>query len=53
MSFYTVPESLRKSITKRAVNKLRISSIRSGKASMTAEEIDAEISKARKVKKES
>ncbi|PKM42574.1 MAG: prevent-host-death protein [Firmicutes bacterium HGW-Firmicutes-8] len=43
--------SVRQSMAMRAVNKLRLSSIRSGKAEMTIDEIDAEISKVRKEKR--
>jgi antitoxin (DNA-binding transcriptional repressor) of toxin-antitoxin stability system len=43
--------SLRQSIAMRAVNKLRLSAMQSGRADMSSEEIDAEILKARKEKK--
>ena len=43
--------SVRQSMAMRAVNRLRLSSMRSGKAEMTIEEIDAEISKVRKEKR--
>lgn len=40
--------SIRQSVAMRAVNKLRLASIRSGRSEMTSEGIDAEISKVRK-----
>jgi antitoxin (DNA-binding transcriptional repressor) of toxin-antitoxin stability system len=43
--------SLRQSMAMRAVNKLRLSAIQSGRADMSSEEIDAEILKVRKEKK--
>ena len=44
--------SVRQSMAMRAVNKLRIASVRSGRADMTSEDIDEEIYKARKEKRE-
>ena len=43
-----VLSSVRQSITMRAVNKLRLASIRSGKSELIIKEIDDEISKVRK-----
>lgn len=43
--------SVRQSMAMRAVNKLRLASIRSGRSEMTSEDIDAEISKVRKEKR--
>ncbi len=43
--------SIRQSMAMRAVNKLRLSSLRSGQAEMTLAEIDAEISKVRQDKR--
>lgn len=43
--------SVRQSVAMRAVNKLRLASIRNGKSDMTTAEIDAEISKVRKEKR--
>jgi len=45
--------SVRQSMAMRATNKLRLSSMLSGKSTMTDEEIEAEISNARKEKKKS
>ncbi|PKM82190.1 MAG: prevent-host-death protein [Firmicutes bacterium HGW-Firmicutes-14] len=42
--------SVRQSMTMRAVNKLRLSSLRNGKADMTMDEINAEISRVRQEK---
>jgi antitoxin (DNA-binding transcriptional repressor) of toxin-antitoxin stability system len=47
-SLEDVLASLRQSVAMRAVNKLRLASIRSGGTEMTSEDIDAEISKVRK-----
>ena len=44
--------SVRQSMAMRAVNKLRIASVRSGRSDMTSEDIDEEIYKARKEKRE-
>jgi prevent-host-death family protein len=44
--------SVRQSMAMRAVNKLRIASVRSGRSEMTSEDIDEEIYKARKEKRE-
>ena len=44
--------SVRQSMAMRAVNRLRLASMRSGQAEMTIEEIDAEISKVRKEKRQ-
>ena len=43
--------SVRQSIAMRAVNKLRLASIRSGRSEMATEDIEAEISKVRKEKR--
>lgn len=43
--------SVRQSIAMRAINKLRLASLLSGKSEMSAEEIDDEIAKVRKEKK--
>ncbi len=43
--------SVRQSMAMRAVNKLRLTSIRNGRSEMTSEEIDDEISKVRKEKR--
>ncbi len=43
--------SIRQSMAMRAVNKLRLSSLRSGQAKMTLAEIDAEVSKVRQDKR--
>jgi len=43
--------SVRQSMVMRAVNKLRLASIRGGRSEMTDEDIDAEISKVRKEKR--
>ncbi len=43
--------AVRQSVAMRAVNKLRLSSIRNGRSEMVAEEIDAEIYKVRREKK--
>lgn len=50
-SLEDVLASVRQSMAMRAVNKLRLSSIRSGRSEMNAEDIDAEISKVRKEKR--
>ncbi|RCX10354.1 antitoxin Phd_YefM of type II toxin-antitoxin system [Anaerobacterium chartisolvens] len=50
-SFEDMLASVRQSVAMRAVNKLRLASIRSGKAEITSEEIDAEISQVRKEKR--
>ena len=50
-SFEDVLASVRQSVAMRAVNKLRLASIRSGRTEMTSEDIDAEISKVRKEKR--
>lgn len=42
--------SIRQSVAMRAVNKLRLASVRSGRSEMTAEEIDVEISRVRREK---
>lgn len=44
--------SVRQSMAMRAVNKLRIASVRSGRSEMTSEDIDEEIYKVRKEKRE-
>jgi prevent-host-death family protein len=44
--------SVRQSMAMRAVNKLRIASVRSGRSEMTSEDIDEEIYKTRKEKRE-
>ncbi len=49
-SLEDVLASVRQSVAMRAVNKLRIASVRSGRSEMTTEDIDEEISKARKEK---
>jgi len=46
-SLEDVLASVRQSVAMRAVNKLRIASIRSGRSEMAAEDIDNEISKVR------
>lgn len=43
--------SVRQSVAMRAVNKLRLASIRGGRTEMTVEDINAEISKVRKEKR--
>jgi len=50
-SLEDVLASVRQSVAMRAVNKLRLASIRSGRSEMTAEDIDAEISEVRKEKR--
>ncbi len=50
-SLEDVLASVRQSVAMRAVNKLRIASIRSGRSEMTAEDIREEISGARKEKR--
>lgn len=50
-SLEDVLSSVRQSVAMRAVNKLRLASIRSGRSEMTAEEIEAEISKVREEKR--
>ena len=45
-----VLSSVRQSVAMRAVNQLRLASIRSGRSEMTAEDIDVEVSKVRKEK---
>ncbi len=47
-SLEDVLASLRQSVAMRAVNKLRLAAIRSGRTEMTSEDVDAEISKVRK-----
>lgn len=44
--------SVRQSMAMRAANKLRIASVRSGRSEMTSEDIDEEIYKTRKEKRE-
>ncbi len=51
-SLEDVLASVRQSMAMRAVNKLRIASVRSGRSDMTSEDIDEEIYKARKEKRE-
>jgi prevent-host-death family protein len=51
-SLEEVLASVRQSMAMRAVNKLRIASVRSGRSDMTSEDIDEEIYKARKEKRE-
>jgi prevent-host-death family protein len=50
-SLEDVLASVRQSVAMRAVNKLRLASIRGGSSEMTSEDIDAEISRARKEKR--
>ncbi len=50
-SLEDVLASVRQSMAMRAVNKLRIASVRSGRSEMTTEDINEEISKARKGKR--
>jgi len=50
-SLEDVVASVRQSAAMRAVNKLRLGSITSGKSEMTADDIDEEISKVRKEKR--
>ena len=50
-SLEDVLASVRQSVAMRAVNKLRLASIRSGRSELTVEDIDAEISKVRKGKR--
>ena len=49
-SLEDVLASVRQSVAMRAVNKLRIASMRSGRSEMTVEDINEEISKVRKEK---
>ena len=51
-SLEEVLASVRQSMAMRAVNKLRIASVRSGRSEMTSEDIDEEIYKTRKEKRE-
>ena len=51
-SLEDVLASVRQSMAMRAVNKLRIASVRSGRSEMTSEDIDEEIYKTRKEKRE-
>lgn len=51
-SLEDVLASVRQSMAMRAVNKLRIASVRSGRSDMTSEDIDEEIYKTRKEKRE-
>jgi antitoxin (DNA-binding transcriptional repressor) of toxin-antitoxin stability system len=50
-NFEEVLASIRQSRAMRAVNKLRLASIRGGRSDMTIEDIDAEIRKAREEKR--